>query len=274
MNIFVSWVERFQQSGMYQDYLAYLPEGLNNPYFLLLIIIGILIFLVITVKNSIMAIVLNSRNKQRIAELREQQEERETERQREKETLSLVLASIQQGNGNIIAGSKSEASSLATVDVNSSGHSVRKKVVETGEKLEAVPTIPDTAQPEKKPVDQSITRKKNMSLLGLDEQSEYTEKELYKLSEAKQLKGDVSDADEELVREKIDYEPILNEKKNEDRPPEKADGLVDILTEIQHKKQNEQSMKEFEEKNAATKQRNMAILDKQVKSNFRVEKKD
>lgn len=74
-DILVNWVNHFQQSSIYREYLVNLPEGLNNPYFLLLIIMGIIIFLLISVKNWIMTIILNSRNRKRQEAFRKRQDE-------------------------------------------------------------------------------------------------------------------------------------------------------------------------------------------------------
>ncbi len=74
-DILVNWVNHFQKSSIYREYLVNLPEGLNNPYFLLLIVMGIIIFLLISVKNWIMTIILNSRNRKRQEALRKRQYE-------------------------------------------------------------------------------------------------------------------------------------------------------------------------------------------------------
>lgn len=261
MNFFIGLVEQFQKSEMYQGYLINLPEGLNNPYFLLLIILGIIIFLIITVKNSIMAILLNSKNKKRIAELREQQLMREEERQRKEEAINLVLQKMANDNSSV-----SDDTAEKTVRPAAN----RKKVVgiSPAQQLEEMPNIMDVEQAE---IKSGSNKDKNLSLLGIEETHEYSERELYNLKNAKEIKSNQPVKDDEVTREKIDYNPILNEKMSEDRPQEEADGLDDILSNLKNRKANDEALRSFEEKNAETRRKNLELLDRQVKNSLRVE---
>ena len=46
------------------------------------------------------------------------------------------------------------------------------------------------------------------------------------------------------------------------------------MANIENKRKNEQQLRSYEERNNATKQRNIEILDRSVKKNLRVEKKE
>lgn len=241
-NFLVAWVNAFQQSALYKNYLSHLPEGLNNAYFLLLVIIGVIIWLVITAKNLIMAAIYNSRNKERIKQLRMQQEANDRERE---------LRRVEEQN-------------------------VKKTVPENGlekvPELEEAPKITDVPIVEENKL--AHNPRSNMSLLGLDETGEYSDRELYDLKKAKEIHSDAPVEEKEQVRERIDYAPILDEKKAEDRPNEESDGLDDILSNLESKRANDRALKDFEEKNRETQMKNRAILERNIKNGLRVENKD
>ena len=210
-NIFVIWVHQLETTSMYRDYLVNLPEGLNNPYLLLLIFLGFGIYLSFRIADCIATLLLKYIKRRRLKN-REQKQEIHKE---EKVTAPEIP---------------------------------KKKRIEPLQ----------TRQPERayKPVSNA----------------ELFKSERHEIREIPREEEPV--IEEDPSTEGIDYEPILENKRRDAKPQDEANGLDDIMANIENKRKNEQQLRSYEERNNATKQRNIEILDRSVKKNLRVEKKE
>ncbi len=222
-NIFVIGVQNLERSSMYREYLINLPEGLNNPYLLQLIFIGLGIYLVLSLFKKAARMARIRRRRKRLEAFRKM-------------------------------------------------HSQKEKSVTAQKKDPTDTPKPFSEKPgkkaiEKKPQPREIKPVSNAELL------EREEKEL-KLSRVKRLTAESKAPEAEKMQEPLDYSPILEEKRKDSRPKERADGLEDIMANIENKRKNELALKSFEERNNATKQHNIEILDRTVKESLRVEKKE
>ena len=222
-NIFVIGVQYLERSSMYREYLINLPEGLNNPYLLLLIIIGLGIYFVLSVNKKAARMVRIRRRRKRLEAFRKMHSQKEK----------------------------------PVPDQKKDSKDVPKQVFEK----------PVKKAIEKKPQPREIKPVSNAELL------EREEKEL-KLSRVKRLTPESKAPEAEKTQEPLDYSPILEEKRKDPRPKERADGLDDIMANIENKRKNELALRSFEERNNATKQHNIEILDRTVKESLRVEKKE
>ncbi len=210
-NIFVIWVHQLETTSMYRDYLVNLPEGLNNPYLLLLIFLGFGVYLSFRIADCIATLLLKYIKRRRLKD-REQKQEIHKE---EKTTAPEIP---------------------------------KKKRIEPLQ----------TRQPERayKPVSNA---------------------ELFKSErhDIREIQAETETViEEDPSTEGIDYEPILEKKRRDAKPQDEANGLDDIMANIENKRKNEQQLRSYEERNNATKQRNIEILDRSVKKNLRVEKKE
>ena len=210
-NIFVIWVHQLETTSMYRDYLVYLPEGLNNPYLLLLIFLGFGVYLSFRIADCIATLLLKYIKRRRLKD-REQKQEIH----KEEKTTALEIP--------------------------------KKKRIEPLQ----------TRQPERayKPVSNA----------------ELFKSERHEIREIPKEEETV--IEEDPSTEGIDYEPILEKKRRDAKPQDEANGLDDIMANIENKRKNEQQLRSYEERNNATKQRNIEILDRSVKKNLRVEKKE
>lgn len=297
MNILNSYREWFENTGLYRDFLANLPEGLNNVYLdaiIILILAGVVIAIICqAVSNIIFRLKLKRKNLEREnARLQLEKERLEMEKNslRSAEEQRLYLQFMQYMMINQMSGMTFEQwkqmnqSNITEKElVPKQKAEIEEPVTEETEISESVEETESAEEESEKIFESELEQKSEMQVDELLPESELVDEPEEESAPdivipSVQTAEAEEEPEEEIPKEIVDVAAIMAEKQKEIEEAETQSDSTNnfeqmIASIIQHKNDVEQQ-KELDEEMSKITEQNMAVLDEKFTSGLHMETED